>query len=130
MVVIMQVGATKARVADVAESVKAMGLSAHIIEGQERTIVAVVGEDRSAIDRDALGVLDGVERTMPVLAPYKIASREVHPANSLIPLNGSAIGDKKIVIIAGPRVTDRPEELLDMAATLKAMGADGLLCNM
>src|SRR5512142_2594269 len=112
MIVIMQVGASKAQVAAVVANVKSMGLDARVIEGQERTVVAVVGDDRSALDRDALSGMDGVERTMPVLAPYKIASREVHPENSVILLDGAVIGDRKIVLIAGPRSVTSREQIL------------------
>jgi 3-deoxy-7-phosphoheptulonate synthase len=130
MIVIMQVGATKTQVAAVVANVQKMGLNGHVIEGQERTIVAVVGDDRSAIDRNALSALDGVERTVPILAPYKIASREVHPANTLIPFNGASIGDRKIVIIAGPRALLQPEQILEIASALRDSGADGLYAGV
>ena len=130
MIVIMRVGSNKAQVANVVENVKSMGLNAHIIEGEERTVIAVVGEDRSAIDRDVLSALDGVERMMPVLAPYKIASREVHPENTIIPLGDISVGDKKIVIFAGPRLIDRPEQLLKAGHELNALGVTGLVANI
>ncbi len=126
MIVIMQVGATQAQVDAVVANVKSMGLDARVIVGEERTVVAIVGDDRSALDRDALSGMDGVERTMPVLAPYKIASREVHPANSVIPLNGSAIGDRKIALIAGPRTVTSREQILGVARALRDLGANAL----
>jgi 3-deoxy-7-phosphoheptulonate synthase len=126
MIVIMQPGATKAQVAAVVANVKSMGLDARVIEGQERTVVAVVGDDRSALDRDALSSMDGVERTMPVLAPYKIASREVHPANTLIPLDGSSIGDRRIVLIAGPHAVNSRDQILEVAHALKKAGVAAL----
>jgi 3-deoxy-7-phosphoheptulonate synthase len=130
MIVIMQVGATKAQVSAVVANVKSMGLSAHIIEGQERTVVAVVGDDRSAIDRDVLSAMEGVERMMPVLAPYKIASREVHPANTLIALNGIQVGDRNVIVIAGPRAIDPREPVVKFAQALKKAGASALCINV
>ena len=130
MIVIMQMGATKAQVATVAESVKAMNLGAHIIEGEERTIVAVVGEDRSAMDREALSALDGVERIMPVLTPYKLASRDVHPDKMTIPYDGKSIGGEKVIVIAGPHIVDDPEQFLATAKALKTAGADGIIGNI
>src|SRR5262245_36253420 len=115
MILIMQVGVTKDQVAAVVANVRSMGLDAHIIEGTERTVVAVVGDDRSAMDRDALAGMSGVERMAPVLAPYKIASREVHPANTVISINGSTIGDKKIIVFAGPRSIDSREQIEEIA---------------
>jgi 3-deoxy-7-phosphoheptulonate synthase len=122
MIVIMKVGASKAQVEAVVANIRAMRLDARVIVGQERTVIAVVGDDRSAIDRGALSVMDGVERTMPVLAPYKIASREVHPANTLIRLNGTAIGDTRIALIAGPRAVISRGQILELAHDLKEAG--------
>ncbi len=130
MIVIMKPGATKTQVAAVVSGVKSLGLDAHVIEGQERTVIAVVGDDRSAIDRDTLSAMDGVERMMAVLAPYKIASREVHPLNTVIPLNGSPLGDKKVVIIAGPPFVETRDQLLETACALKEAGADVLAANV
>lgn len=130
MILIMQVGVTKAQVAAVVANIEAMGLNAHVIEGQERTVVAVVGDDRSAMDRDALASMSGVERMAPVLAPYKIASREVHPANTLVSFNGSVVGDKKIVVIAGPPAIESREQTLRIAEALKEAGADALCGNV
>jgi len=126
MIIIMQAGATKTQVAAVVANVKSMGLDTHVIVGEERTVVAVVGNERGAVDRDTLGVMDGVERIMPVLAPYKMASREVHPSNTLIPINGSQIGDKQIVLIAGAREVDSRDQLFSMAQALKGAGATAL----
>lgn len=130
MIVIMQLGATKAQVSAVVANVQSMGLSAHVIEGQERTVVAVVGDDRSAIDRDVLSAMDGVERMMPVLAPYKIASREVHPTNTLIALNSSQVGGKQVVLIAGPRMIGGRKAFIENAQALKKAGAKALCGNV
>jgi 3-deoxy-7-phosphoheptulonate synthase len=126
MIVIMKVGATKAQVEAVIANIKTMRLDARVIVGEERTVIAVVGDDRSAIDRGVLSVMDGVERTMPVLAPYKIASREVHPADTLISLKGAAIGDTRIALIAGPRAVISRAQILELAHALKAAGAAAL----
>lgn len=130
MILIMQVGVTKDQVAAVVTNIKAMGLDAHIIEGTERTVVAVVGDDRSAMDRDALAGMSGVERMAPVLAPYKIASREVHPANTIISVNGLVIGDKRISVFAGPRVVETRDQIDQIAQAVKAAGASALCSSV
>ncbi len=126
MIVIMQVGATTKQISAVIARIKEMGLDAHLSEGHERTIIGVVGDDRQAADRDSLSLLEGVERTMRVSHPYKIASREFHPADTLVPLNGSKVGDKKIVLIAGPCSVEDREQLLDVAMAVKEAGATAL----
>src|ERR671916_579451 len=104
MIVVMKSGATKQQVDHVAKLVKEMGLKDHVIVGTERTVVAVVGDDRMK-DRPALEAAAGVERVVPILAPYKMASREVKKERSVIPLlqtkdqagaRASAIGGTKV----------------------------------
>ena len=126
MIVIMQVGATTKQISAVIARIKEMGLEAHLSEGQERTIIGVVGDDRVEADRDSLSLLDGVERTMRVSHPYKIASREFHPTDTLVPLNGAKVGDKKIVLIAGPCSVESREQILEIAKAVKEAGATAL----
>jgi 3-deoxy-7-phosphoheptulonate synthase len=126
MIVIMQVGATAKQISAVIARIKEMGLDAHLSEGQERTVIGVVGDDRHAADRDSLSIMDGVERTMRVSAPYKIASREFHPTDTMVPLNGLQVGGKKILLIAGPCSVESREQLLETAHAVKEAGATAL----
>ncbi len=126
MIVIMQVGATTKQISAVIARIKEMGLEAHLSEGQERTIIGVVGDDRVEADRDSLSLMEGVERTMRVSHPYKIASREFHPTDTLVPLNGDKVGGKKIVLIAGPCSVESREQILEIARAVKEAGATAL----
>jgi len=126
MIVIMQVGATAKQISAVIARIKEMGLDAHLSEGQERTVIGVVGDDRLAADRDSLSIMDGVERTMRVSAPYKIASREFHPTDTLVALNGTQVGGKKIALIAGPCSVESREQLMETAFAVKEAGATAL----
>ncbi len=126
MIVIMQVGASAKQIAAVVARIEAMGLKAHLSEGQERTIIGLVGDDRVVADRDSLSVMEGVERTMRVSHPYKIASREFHPLDTLVPLNGSKVGEKKIALIAGPCSVESRDQLLETAQAVKEAGATAL----
>ena len=76
MIVVMREGCQKSEVDHIVHLIREMGLKDHVIVGTERTVVAVIGDDR-AKDRTALETLPGVDRVVPILAPYKIASREV-----------------------------------------------------
>jgi 3-deoxy-7-phosphoheptulonate synthase len=126
MIVIMQVGATAKQISAVIQRIEEMGLKAHLSEGQERTIIGVVGEDRVAADRDGLSLMEGVERTMRVSHPYKIASREFHPQDTLVPLNGGKVGEKKVVVIAGPCSVESRDQLMEIAHAVKEAGATAL----
>lgn len=128
MIVVMREGCKKEEVAHVVQLVREMNLKDHVIVGTERTVVAVIGDDRYK-DRDALESCTGVDRVVPILAPYKIASRQAHPQPSVIPLDGklgAKAGGRKLCIIAGPcSVEDRPK-LLEVAHAVKEAGATAL----
>lgn len=85
MVVVMKSGASKEQVEHVTRLVREMGLQDHIIVGSERTVVAVIGNDRFK-DRTVLETVEGVEKVVPILAPYKMASREVKKERTQVPL--------------------------------------------
>ena len=98
MIVVMKTGSPQKQVEHVIQLVREMGLKDHVIVGEERTVVAVIGDDRFK-DRSVLESVAGVERVVPILAPYKMASREVKKERSVIALGGTlggSIGGKKI----------------------------------
>src|SRR5438105_11523736 len=104
MIVVMKSGSTPAQVEHVVQLVREMGLKDHVIVGTERTVVACIGNDRFK-DRSALETVDGVEKVVPILAPYKMASREMKKERSVVPLihgqsKAAAIGGVKVGVIA------------------------------
>src|SRR6187549_1444892 len=108
MIVVMKPGSTQDQVEHVIKLVREMGLKEHVIVGTERTVVAVIGDDRFK-NRSVMETVEGVEKVVPILAPYKMASREVKKERSLVPLRkaqpGAAVphvGGRKIGVIAGP----------------------------
>ncbi|MGF1633767.1 MAG: 3-deoxy-7-phosphoheptulonate synthase [Phycisphaerae bacterium] len=130
MIVVMKEGATQEQVTHVVQLVKEMGLRENVIKGTERTVVACVGDERFK-DRGALETVAGVERVVPILAPYKMASREVKKERSVIPLilsspEASAIGGRKVGVIAGPCSVESEEQIMSVAHAVKAAGAVGL----
>ncbi len=84
MIVVMKPGSTQQQVDHVVELVREMGLKDHVIVGTERTVVAVIGNDRFK-DRTVLETVDGVEKVVPILAPYKMASKEIKKERSRRP---------------------------------------------
>jgi len=128
MIVVMREGCQREDVDRVVQLVREMNLKDHVIVGTERTVVAVIGDDRFK-DKSALEACPGVDRVLPILAPYKIASRQTHPEPSVIPLGGklgATIGDRKIPIIAGPCSVENRAMILETAHALKEAGAVGL----
>jgi 3-deoxy-7-phosphoheptulonate synthase len=128
MIVVMKLGSTQKQVDHVVKLVKEMGLKDHVIVGTERTVVAVIGDDRFK-DRSVLGSVDGVDKVVPILAPYKMASKEVKKERTIVPLGGpinAGIGGLRVGVIAGPCSVENREQTLEIAAAVKEAGAVGL----
>lgn len=128
MVVVMQAGATPKQVEHVVKLVRDMKLKEHVIVGTERTVVAVIGDDRQK-DRSVFESVDGVEKVVPILAAYKMASSEVKKERSLIPLRAGShatIGGRKVGVIAGPCSVESKQQILEIAHAVKEAGAIGL----
>lgn len=128
MIVVMQEGCSKEEVDHVVELVREMKLKDHVIVGTERTVVAVIGDDRFK-DRTALETCPGVDRVVPILAPYKIASKQTHPEPSVIELkspNGAKVGGNQLCIMAGPCSIEDRSMLLEIAEAVKEHGAMAL----
>jgi 3-deoxy-7-phosphoheptulonate synthase len=128
MIVVMEQFATDSQIAHVAALIKELGLRDHIIKGTERTVIAALGDDR-AKNKENIENAPGVEKVMPVLAKYKMASREMKKDRSIIPLGGtlgSSAGGKKVCLIAGPCSVESREQLLQCAHEVKEAGATAL----
>jgi 3-deoxy-7-phosphoheptulonate synthase len=126
MIVVMKPGSSPAQVEHVVKLVREMGLKDHVIVGTERTVVAVIGDDR-AKDRSRFETVEGVDRVVPILAPYKMASVEMKKERTVVPVGkAGSIGGKKIGVIAGPCSVEDRGKLLDVAAAVKEAGAVGL----
>jgi 3-deoxy-7-phosphoheptulonate synthase len=128
MIVVMKPGSTPQQIEHVQNLVREMGLKDHVIRGTERTVVAVIGDDRFK-DRSVMESVDGVEKVVPILAPYKMASREVKKERSVIPLRAganTALGGRRVGIIAGPCSVESREQTLEIAHAVKEAGAIAL----
>src|ERR1700736_1292898 len=101
MIVVMQAGASKAQVAAVVEHIEALGLRSQLIVGTELTVVAAIGEKRDGA-RQALETIEGVEKVVPILAPYKIASSEVKKEPTVVRVLDLVVGGGHVGVIAGP----------------------------
>jgi 3-deoxy-7-phosphoheptulonate synthase len=125
MIVIMKKGATELQVGSVAARIEESGYRVNISQGEERTIIGIIGDGRP-LDREQIGRMDGVERTVPILRPFKLASREMHPRDTVFQVNGVEIGGKQLVVMAGPCSVESREQLLESARAVKEAGASVL----
>jgi len=122
MIVVMKQGATRAQIVNVTARIEQLGCRVQISEGEERTIIGVIGNGRP-LDREQIERMDGVERTVPILRPFKLASRDFHPQDTLVPVNGVTIGGRQLIVMAGPCAVESRAQLLEAARAVKEAGA-------
>jgi 3-deoxy-7-phosphoheptulonate synthase len=122
MIVVMRMGASEEEIQNVIARIESMGFRAHPIYGEERTVVGLIGDERP-VSPNGLQLLDGVEKVMPVLQPFRLASRDFYPQDSVIPINGVQIGSRRVVIMAGPCAVESRQLLLEIAWAVKEAGA-------
>jgi 3-deoxy-7-phosphoheptulonate synthase len=91
MIIVMTRYAQDEQIQAVVDKIRAAGLSEHVSRGTERTIIGAVGDER-VFSPDAFALMPGVERAMRVVKEYRIVSREVHPADSVVQVRGLSIG--------------------------------------
>jgi 3-deoxy-7-phosphoheptulonate synthase len=127
MIIVMKPGATKQQVQHVVDLVREYGLKDHVIFGTDRTVVACIG-DKRMVDKGAIENAPMVDRIVPILAPYKMASTEVKKERSQIPIGpkGFPIGGRKVGVIAGPCAVENADQLFRIAEAVRQAGGVGL----
>ena len=122
MIIVLKPDATKKQIDHIINKLKKFGLTVHISKGKERTILGAIGDER-VLQNQPLEVFPGVEKVLPVLKPYKLVSREFHPDNTIIEIDGVEIGGKRIHVVAGPCAVEREELLIKIAQEVREGGA-------
>jgi 3-deoxy-7-phosphoheptulonate synthase len=125
MMVVMNVDATKEQIDAVIARVEANKYKVIVNAGEERTVIAVVGSTPSVIQEQIM-YMPGVDHTVPISRPYKVASREFIPENTVFPLDGFVIGGDEVIIIAGPCAVESRSQMLEAAQAVKEAGAHAL----
>jgi 3-deoxy-7-phosphoheptulonate synthase len=125
MIITMQPGASKEQVQNVIAAIEGQGLSTHVIVGVEQTVIGAVGESH-AVNKDVFEVISGVASVVRISQPYKLASRQFHPPDSVFPMDGFAVGGEEIAIIAGPCSVETRSQLLETARAVRKAGANAL----
>ena len=125
MMIIMKANATPQQVEAVIEKVKSAGLNVHLSQGVEATIIGAIGETHN-IPTERFEGLEGVELVQRITQPYKLASRQFHPEDSVISLPGFNVGGNQIAVIAGPCSVESRSQIMETAIAVKEAGASAL----
>ena len=124
MLIVMRTNATPLEIENVITRVESLGLRAHVSRGEERTVIGAVGEGTEAIKHQHVFMtMQGVDRVVPISRPYKLASREFSPQDTVFPLDGVSIGGEGIVIMAGPCAVESRSQTLEIALAVQEAGA-------
>ncbi|MEI7766354.1 MAG: 3-deoxy-7-phosphoheptulonate synthase [Phycisphaerae bacterium] len=130
MIVILKAEATEALIKDICSQIEALGLQTHLSRGQFRTVIGVVGEE-GQVDQEHLRSIVGVEQVLPIMKPYKLASREFHKEDTIVsiprPRGGVVkVGGGHAAMLAGPCACEDEAMVHQLAREVKAAGASVL----
>ncbi|MCX7842229.1 MAG: 3-deoxy-7-phosphoheptulonate synthase [Clostridia bacterium] len=125
MIIVMKPGSKENEISDITRVLESLGLSAHISKGTQVTIIGVIGDKR--VLRDVpLEMMPGVDKLVPIVESYKLASRTFKPEPSIIDVGGVKIGGRELVMMAGPCAVESREQIIEAALAVKKSGAQVL----
>ena len=125
MIIIMKPNASQEAVAKVKNLIEARGLTAHLSQGAQVTIVGVVG-DKTKLAGSNIEMSEGVDKVMAVTESYKLVNKKFHPEDSVIPVGNTHIGPGHLTVMAGPCAVESREQLMETAFAVKKAGASFL----
>src|SRR6516225_280255 len=101
MIIVLRPNSTSEQIDHILERIQELGFKPHLSRGEQRTIIGVIG-DENKLQAEPLAAIPGVEQVLPILKPFKLASREFHRQDSVIEVKGVRIGGGHLAMIAGP----------------------------
>ena len=123
MIAVLKHGTTEAQTQHLIDWLKNMNLDVHISQGQEVTILGLIG-DTSRVDMELLGSLDIVESVKRVSEPFKQVNRKFHPLDTVVTIGDAKVGGGNFAMIAGPCSVESEEQIIEVATAVKAAGAN------
>jgi 3-deoxy-7-phosphoheptulonate synthase len=124
MIIVMKAGAEKKEKEEVLKKIRELGYTPHVIHGTTRDVIGAIGDERGKLALQSIESMNGVESVVPILQPYKLASKEVMKESSTIRISDTvSIGGKKIIIMAGPCSVESEQQIIDSAVAVKEAGA-------
>ncbi len=122
MIIIMKSQTATRDISAVISRIENLGYRVHLSEGEERSIVGIIGNGRP-IERDQIARMKGVDKVVRVTKPYKLASRDFHPQDTTFTVSGATIGKSGLTIMAGPCSVESRSQILETAHAVKEAGA-------
>src|SRR5437763_4290073 len=123
MIIVLQPNSTQEQIDHILERIRDLGFKPHLSRGEVRTIVGVIG-DENKLQAEPLAAIPGVEQVLPILKPFKLASRDFHQADSVVQVGRVRIGGGSLAMIAGPCAVEGAAVLDEIAGRVKAAGAN------
>jgi 3-deoxy-7-phosphoheptulonate synthase len=125
MIIVLKPHPTPEMIRHVVNRIEELGFTPHLSQGVSRTIIGVIG-DEDRLQAEPLRAIEGVEQVVPILKPFKLASREFHPEESIFDIKGVRVGGGHLMMIAGPCAIESEERLVEIAEKVKEAGANVL----
>ena len=122
MIIVMKNNAAEEQIRKVVEWIESIGYNAHLSQGVERTLIGAIGDGRGKEQLQAIVSLPGVEKVVPILKPYKLASREFKASDTVVRVGDLEIGGPRFIIMAGPCTVESEEQLMESAYVVKKGG--------
>src|ERR1700757_3866863 len=123
MIIVLRPTSTDQQINHILARIKNLVFKPHLSRGELRTIIGVIG-DENKLQAEPLSALPGVEQVLPILKPFKLASREFHDKDSVVMVGRVRIGGGSMAVIAGPCAVESAEILDGIAREVKAAGAN------
>lgn len=123
MIIVLKPGCKQKQLESIVRQIEAFGLQAHVSKGTERTVIGAIGDDRGKHELQNLEALSWVERVVPILKPYKLASLEFKKEHSQVKVKGAKFGLGSFGVIAGPCSVENEKQIIKTAQGVKASGA-------
>lgn len=121
MVIVMKPNATRENIADIRDLLNELNLDIHISTGSQVTIIGIIGDKRK-LENIPLELMPGVEKLVPIVEPYKLASKSFKPDKTIVRIKDAEIGGNKLAIIAGPCAVESSDQTIAVARFLKSKG--------
>jgi 3-deoxy-7-phosphoheptulonate synthase len=127
MIIVMKAGASKKDRDDVLKRIKELGYKPHVIHGSTRDVIGAIGDERGKAVLQLVESMHGVENVVPILQPYKLASKELKKEASVVKVNDLvSIGGEQLIVMAGPCSVESEEQIIESAVAVKAAGGQML----
>ncbi len=123
MIIVMKGTATEEDLQRVIHTIDELGYQSHVIRGTQRSVIGAVGDERGKARLQSLEAMPGVESVVPILQPFKLASREFKPTRTVVKVRDVEIGGDRVVVMAGPCSVENKDQILETARAVKEAGA-------